>query len=374
MQHRKVADAPVCHGGVVVDADSVVAVDHDGEHDHDGDHDVDRVVDRDGDRDGDRDVDRDVDPDLLSASVVDPRALWSSPGPIVGAEILLARRRDCFYGRRGFVRVSTTLVVLHAGAPPMSLMVRLSRVLLVVSAVAVGVIASGCPGPEYPKCESDDQCKTNKDGKTINEYCLFGQCQQCAKDSQCGDGKRCNKGRCETTCSSDGECGDGSICEATRCVKAQCKSNDACGTGASCEAGRCKRTGTDGNGANGGSGGGSGGDENLKCEKTGRVQFDYNAADLRPDGRAALDNMAKCLKKNTSWRLTIEGHADERGTPEFNLSLGESRAKSIKKYLTALGVEENRVKVVSYGEEKPISNAGTEEGFAQNRRGELIVN
>lgn len=247
----------------------------------------------------------------------------------------------------------------------------LFRACFVVVAAVSGLALSGCPGPEYPKCESDDQCKTNKDGKAINEYCLFGQCQQCAKDAQCGVGQRCNKGRCEKSCSSDGECGDGNICEASRCVKAQCKSNDACGTGASCEAGRCKRDGTTGN--NGGNGGNGGGDENLKCETKARVQFDFNMADLRPDGRATLDTMAKCLKKNSAWKLTVEGHCDERGTPEFNLSLGESRAKSIKKYLTALGVDDPRIKVISYGEEKPLNADSTESAWATNRRGELIV-
>lgn len=245
------------------------------------------------------------------------------------------------------------------------------RACLVVAATLTAMLAAGCPGPEYPKCESDDQCKSNKDGKKINEYCLFGQCQECAKDTQCSAGMKCNKGRCEKTCTGDGECGEGNICEASRCMKAQCKTNDACGTGATCEAGRCKRAADAGTGTGGT---GTGGDENLKCDMKGRVQFDFNAADLRPDGRASLDNMAKCLKKNTTWRLTVEGHCDERGTPEFNLSLGESRAKSVKKYLTALGVEDARVKVVSYGEEKPLSNEGTEDAWARNRRAELVVN
>ncbi len=247
----------------------------------------------------------------------------------------------------------------------------LFRALLVVVAAVAGLTLTGCPGPEYPKCESDDQCKKSGDGKAINEYCLFGQCQQCAKDTQCGAGQKCNKGRCEQTCTSDGQCGAGNICEASRCMKAQCTTNDACGTGATCELGRCKRPGAGGTG--GTDGGGAGIDPSMKCETKARVGFDFNAADLRPDGRASLDNMARCLTKNTGWRLTIEGHADERGTPEFNLSLGESRAKSIKKYLTALGVADNRVKVISYGEEKPVDNSGTEDAWAQNRRGELIV-
>jgi peptidoglycan-associated lipoprotein len=237
--------------------------------------------------------------------------------------------------------------------------------------LAAVVVVGGCPGPEYPKCESDDHCKKNKDGAAVEEYCVFGQCQECAKDSHCGAGSTCNKGRCEQSCTADDQCGDGQICEGSQCVSAQCKSDAACGTG-SCQAGRCLAKGTTGAGG-GGAGGGGGGD--LVCEKAqSRVQFDYNASDLRPDGRATLDNLAKCLTKNADWKVTIEGHCDDRGTSEYNLSLGEQRAKSVRSYLKALGVDEKRVRVVTYGEEKPVDAAQTEDAWAKNRRGEIIVN
>ena len=243
------------------------------------------------------------------------------------------------------------------------------RILLVVVAALAGTVLSGCPGPEYPKCESDDHCKKSKDGKEINEYCLFGQCQECAKDAQCGADQKCNKGRCEKTCSADDQCGTGNICTAGSCAKAQCTTDDACGTGAKCEAGRCKReTSTSGGTSTSGTNG-----DDLKCEMRGRVPFDFNVADLRPDSRALIDNFAKCMKKNTGWKLKIEGHADERGTPEFNLSLGESRAKSVRKYLINLGVDDNRVGFVSYGEEKPIDGGSSEGAWAANRRAELVV-
>jgi peptidoglycan-associated lipoprotein len=247
------------------------------------------------------------------------------------------------------------------------------RVLVVtVATLFVAVVATGCPGPEYPKCESDDHCKKSKDGQAIDEYCLFGQCQECAKDSHCGAGKQCMKGRCEQVCAADDECGDGSICEANQCVTAQCKSDDACGANGSCKSGRCLRAGT--NGKSGGDGG-DGGDASVTCEKRNtRVQFDFNMSDLRPDGRAVLDTLAKCMAKNADWKITVEGHCDDRGTPEYNLSLGESRAKSVKKYLTALGVEDKRVRVVTYGEEKPLDGAGTEDAWAKNRRGEIVFN
>jgi peptidoglycan-associated lipoprotein len=250
----------------------------------------------------------------------------------------------------------------------------LLRVLAVVlAAFTVGVSTTGCPGPEYPKCESDDHCKKSKDGSAIDEYCLFGQCQECAKDAHCGAGKQCMKGRCEQVCAADDECGDGSICEASRCVTAQCKSDDACGAGGSCKQGRCLRAGE--TAKNGGAGGGDGGEAGAVCEKRNtRVQFDFNASDLRPDGRAVLDTLAKCMAKNADWKITVEGHCDDRGTPEYNLSLGESRAKSVKKYLTALGVEDKRVRVVTYGEEKPLDGAASEDAWSKNRRGEIVFN
>ena len=243
----------------------------------------------------------------------------------------------------------------------------LSRVFLSALLVSLVTVVTACPGPEYPECKSDDQCKKDKEGQSIDEYCLLGKCQECAKDSHCGTGESCNRGRCEQTCASDDQCGDGSICESRRCVTAQCTDDSTCGTGASCEKGRCKRADAAATNT------GTGGDDGLNCQTSGTVGFDFNVSDLRADARSALDTMAKCMQKNTTWKLTVAGHADERGTPEFNLSLGESRAKSIRKYITALGVDQKRIKIVSYGEEKPINNSSTEEAWAQNRRGELSV-
>ena len=245
------------------------------------------------------------------------------------------------------------------------------RALLVVASTLVGLAVAGCPGPEYPKCESDDQCKKTQDGKDTNEYCLFGQCQQCAKDAQCGVDQKCNNGRCEKTCATDDQCDEGNICSAGQCTKAQCQTDDACGTDGKCEAGRCKTPATQGTTSTTGDSTSTVGD--LKCEIKGRVPFDFNVSDLRPDSRALLDASAKCMKKNTGWRMRVEGHADERGTPEFNLSLGESRAKSVRKYLVNLGVEENRVGFISYGEEKPVESGASEGAWATNRRAELVV-
>jgi peptidoglycan-associated lipoprotein len=244
----------------------------------------------------------------------------------------------------------------------------LRRLLLVLAlASPVVVVAAGCPGPEYPKCEKDDQCKKNKEGKEINEYCLFGQCQQCAKDSHCASGEKCNRGRCEAACTSDSQCGAGQICEEATCQPAQCTPTKSCSGSLTCQEGRCvpgQSTGTTGTSGTGGP---------LTCDKKARVQFDFNMSDLRPDSREVLDNFAKCMAQNPDWKLTIEGHCDERGTTDYNLQLGERRAGSIKDYLVRLGVDKARIKTISYGKEKPIDTSGTEEAWAKNRRGELVV-
>lgn len=243
-----------------------------------------------------------------------------------------------------------------------------SLVLLLALGSPVLVVATGCPPAKpYPSCEKDDNCKKDGKGKAVNEFCLFGQCQQCAKDSHCAAGEKCSRGRCEKSCSSDDQCGAGQMCDASSCVPVQCSDAKPCGGGMSCNKGRCaapstatNTTGTNTAGA-------------LNCEKKQTVRFDFNAADLRPDAREVLDTMAKCMAQNSDWRLTIEGHADDRGTTDFNLQLGDRRAGSVKEYLTRLGVDKARVKTISYGEEKPLENAQTEEGWARNRRGELVV-
>ena len=232
-------------------------------------------------------------------------------------------------------------------------------------ALVVVLGAAGCPGPDYPKCEKDDQCKKDKGGKDINEYCLFGQCQQCAKDSHCKSGEKCNRGRCEKACTADDQCGTGQICDEAACVPAQCSDAKPCGGGLQCTKGRCAApttaVGTTPTAAA------------LACERKQRVQFDFNMADLRPDAREVLDNFAKCMVQNGDWRLTIEGHCDERGTTDYNLQLGERRAGTVKEYLTRLGVDKARIKTISYGKEKPVDTSGTEAAWEKNRRGELVV-
>ncbi|WP_044564664.1 peptidoglycan-associated lipoprotein Pal [Azospirillum sp. B4] len=105
-----------------------------------------------------------------------------------------------------------------------------------------------------------------------------------------------------------------------------------------------------------------------------RVFFGYDKFDLTPEATATLDKQAAWLKKYGSVTITIEGHADERGTREYNLALGERRANAVKNYLTALGVDLARVQVISYGKERPAVLGSNEAAWAQNRRGVTVIN
>ncbi len=103
------------------------------------------------------------------------------------------------------------------------------------------------------------------------------------------------------------------------------------------------------------------------------IFFDYDSDQINAAGQQVLVENAGTLKKYTTWVVTIEGHTDERGTPEYNLALGERRALSTKNALAALGVGTDRVKTVSYGKEFPFDPAREEAAFSKNRRAHFVV-
>lgn len=102
------------------------------------------------------------------------------------------------------------------------------------------------------------------------------------------------------------------------------------------------------------------------------VYFDFDTANVSDTFAALLDAHAAYLRNNSGASVLIEGHADERGTPEYNIALGERRAKAVAKYLEGLGVNASQIESVSYGEEKPLDNSRTEAGFSKNRRAVLV--
>jgi peptidoglycan-associated lipoprotein len=103
------------------------------------------------------------------------------------------------------------------------------------------------------------------------------------------------------------------------------------------------------------------------------IYFDFDKASIREDQRARIEKNAAYLKENSAVKVRIEGNCDERGTSEYNMALGERRALSAKKYLMNLGVHEDRMHTLSYGEEKPLLRGHDEYSWAQNRRDDLVM-
>ena len=101
--------------------------------------------------------------------------------------------------------------------------------------------------------------------------------------------------------------------------------------------------------------------------------FPLDSSDLDETGRGVVDANAGLLKKNPSWVITVEGHADERGTAEYNIALGERRAVSVKNYLLSLGIAPDRLRTVSYGKEFPFEPGHDEAAYAKNRRAHFVI-
>ena len=102
------------------------------------------------------------------------------------------------------------------------------------------------------------------------------------------------------------------------------------------------------------------------------VYFDYDTAALRSDARTALKSNAAAIQGNSEWGVvTVEGHCDERGSEEYNLALGDRRAKAVKQYLVDLGVPSSRLRTVSFGEAKPAVQGHNESAWRYNRRSEF---
>jgi peptidoglycan-associated lipoprotein len=103
------------------------------------------------------------------------------------------------------------------------------------------------------------------------------------------------------------------------------------------------------------------------------VFFALDQHEIDGEGQQALNGNVEILKKYPSWVITIEGHADERGTAEYNLALGERRALAARNYLVSLGVPADRLRTVSYGKEFPFDPGHTEASWAKNRRAHFVV-
>lgn len=255
------------------------------------------------------------------------------------------------------------------------------RALLLVGAVCMTLTSVGCK-PKYPKCKTDEHCQSSSDGQAEGKlYCVNGLCQQCAEDADCGDpslecnagvcdpipgycasvddcpgNQKCRDNRCGPECTDDNECADGQKCSGGNCVAAaECTSNADCGDGMACEGGKCVAASSD-------------------CS-TEPVYFGYDSSVLDDSARNQLQRNADCIKQR-GLTVAIEGHADERGTSEYNLALGERRATSAYKYLRQMGIAKDDMTTITYGEERPIrpcGEQGPESCHRANRRVEVVA-
>ena len=204
-----------------------------------------------------------------------------------------------------------------------------SRTLIpAVVALASLWMLPGCP-PAYPKCDTDEQCREA-------EFCVNGMCQQCRGDDDCPDGHSCANGACEVGyCESASDCGEGQDCQ-----------NNVCVTVATAELPAPSEAGP--------------GDCYIQS-----VYFDYDSSSVESGSRDQLSTNAACLKEKQINSVHLTGLTDPRGTEEYNMALGDRRARSAQKYLKSLGVEAD-ITYSSMGEE--MSTGQDDASWARDRR------
>lgn len=114
-------------------------------------------------------------------------------------------------------------------------------------------------------------------------------------------------------------------------------------------------------------------EEAIKAFEDKNIYFDFDMYNLLEEAKATLAEKAEFLKAHPNMTIQIEGHCDERGTTEYNLALGERRAKAAHDYISTLGVAKERISIISYGKEKPADPGHTEEAWAKNRRDHFVI-
>ncbi|MGH7606690.1 MAG: peptidoglycan-associated lipoprotein Pal [Gemmatimonadales bacterium] len=113
--------------------------------------------------------------------------------------------------------------------------------------------------------------------------------------------------------------------------------------------------------------------EEVRNTVAAMIHFDYDRSNVRPDDMAILDQKVAILQANPELRIRVHGHCDERGSDEYNLALGNRRAQSARQYLVSHGVEESRIEMQSWGEERPLVEGSDESAWSQNRRAEFEI-
>jgi peptidoglycan-associated lipoprotein len=220
------------------------------------------------------------------------------------------------------------------------------RALLLAVSTAGLLALSGCPAkPKSGECKSSKDCLAQAG---FGKVCVEGRCQECATDSDCADGFVCRDNKCvpKPECKVDADCPKGQRCENEQCVaKREEKPAEEPKPAVTSE---------------------------CADEDAFTVRFGFDQATLTSESQGKLQKLADCLKQAPAKKVVVSGHADERGTTQYNIALGARRGEAARKYLADLGVAA-KLDSVSFGEEKPICAEVTEECWARNRRVEFQV-
>ncbi|HEY6881101.1 MAG TPA: OmpA family protein [Polyangiales bacterium] len=204
-----------------------------------------------------------------------------------------------------------------------------------LAALALGVAlwGTGC-GPKYPKCEEDGDCKAG-------EFCVSGTCQKCRTDQDCATGQSCNGGICED-------------------IAGYCDERVACPGGQECVGNRCQLPQSEPL-------------ERPAPVSTGcqlqTVYFAFDSSNLEPSARDVIAKNVQCVREKSLNGVRITGYTDNRGTEEYNLALGDRRARSVEQYMSSLGVPKGKLSSSSMGEE--LARGEDESGMAQDRKVEF---
>ncbi len=200
-------------------------------------------------------------------------------------------------------------------------------------AAILAALAAGC-GPTYPKCDNDEDCHEG-------EYCVNGMCQMCRSDADCPAGQACSDGACEPIpgyCQSNGDCGPNQECRNGRCVStAQSNTDMGSQTAPSCQ--------------------------------LSPIYFGFDQDDLDNSARSTIQANVTCMRELGTSAVHVTGHADPRGTEEYNLALGDRRAQSVRSYMVSLGLDTSAVSASSMGEE--MAQGTDDASWARDRRVEF---
>lgn len=200
-------------------------------------------------------------------------------------------------------------------------------------AFVAGAVMLGC-GPTYPNCDTDEQCHEG-------EFCVNGTCQDCRDDSHCPAGQRCSEGACDPI---PGWCNGDADCPADQeCVDNFCRPRPVV-TEVPQEA------------------------VPEVCQLQ-PVYFAFDESNLDDTGRGALQSNVSCMTERDIQNVMITGMADPRGTEEYNMALGDRRARQTRDHLQRLGVERRRMQTRSVGEEQ--ATGADEYGWSRDRRADV---